>query len=180
MKTFPDLLFDKFCSVVAAWPQEKRSEVFCLWFGITGDCGGSDAQGNPVLFHHIVALLHSMNYDAATNKNKRTIKRHVESPLTEVPQTTWMQEPKRDELEAQEHWLSLHRSPDHDPHWRPTVLACEQVIARMHESGFIRQMFGRTLPVLIFDDEGVVDEEASLRCNPERALDEFLGWNAAS
>lgn len=184
MNTFADAIFEKFRAAIESWPIGMKEDVYCLWIGITGDSSGSDALGNELRFHHFMTLLHSRESKLQLSPdgsplNKWRDNLQADNPMVQIPEPARQRNPDFEELQLQDEWLSLHSSSTHDPYWQPTVMACEIVIERMHRTGLIHQMFNRIVPILIIDDEGIIELEASLRCNPARSLNEYLQWRDA-
>ena len=49
------------------------------------------------------------------------------------------------------------------------ISLCERLAHRLHQEGIIIERFGRPIPVIIADAEGVVEVESLVQANPESA-----------
>jgi len=182
MSAYIDYIYNKFTNNIASWDESLRSDVYALVIFIEEGFSGSDASGSCVHFDGVVTLAYSTtsHLEELAKQPHLSVSKwwgnyQMGKPPVQIPQITWQTDPNPEEFALRDAWLASFGvstdSPDYKKH---IITACQGVIQRMHDSGFIQKTFGRPIPVLVAGDEAMIQYEATVAANPQDAIVEFI------
>jgi hypothetical protein len=188
---------------MSEWDEQKRADIYVLALCVVGYVGSWNEQDQEIEMQSVIDLIYNTQ-SHLENQNAASAKWHSGewkwSRTTQIPSVPFKAKLNFEELSLRDAWCETQgliptgQDEAGVKQYEPTAIysatfqLCRHVVSKLQDTGALVDLFGKSVPVLITDTEGIIDMDATEAANPPNIfaeVREFLlnsedgGWLAS-